>query len=84
MRREPNSAVVLHARLRHDLSVDIQDLAREDTKEEHWQDKEHIVYPPALIVIIIEFLTDWEEHGATDKSHKKLQKDTRGRDDMLN
>ncbi|CAG8664766.1 1166_t:CDS:1, partial [Ambispora gerdemannii] len=47
--REPNSAVVFHALPRHDFLIDIKGLARENTtKEEHWQDKEHVVHPSAL------------------------------------
>ncbi|CAG8543529.1 8556_t:CDS:2 [Ambispora gerdemannii] len=91
--REPNSAVVFHALPRHDFPVDIKDLARENTKEEHWQDKEHIVHPSALNDpkgIVGQLQKDWER-GVTEESeesHKKLKKDARSRDDtnkpMLN
>ncbi|CAG8508865.1 1374_t:CDS:2 [Acaulospora morrowiae] len=41
--REPNSSVVFHALPKHD-----KDLPAEITDDDrpHWQDREHLVYPP--------------------------------------
>ncbi|CAG8658102.1 14279_t:CDS:2, partial [Ambispora leptoticha] len=82
--REPNSAVVFHALPRHDSPADPKDLSREPTKEEHWQDKEHLVHPPTLNDpkgIVGHLQNDWEkehpknsarehEHGGTEESHE--------------
>ncbi|KAG9297485.1 hypothetical protein G9A89_020887 [Geosiphon pyriformis] len=60
--REPHSGVVFHAHPRHDdtLPVDLPE------KEEHWQDREHIVPTPGDPKGIVGHLQkDWEkEHSA--------------------
>ncbi|CAB4387401.1 unnamed protein product [Rhizophagus irregularis] len=43
--REPNSAVVFHALPRHDDMIPVD---KSDENKERWQDREHIVHPPAM------------------------------------
>ncbi|CAJ0767399.1 4809_t:CDS:2, partial [Entrophospora sp. SA101] len=47
-RREPNSSVVFHALPRHDKDLPLDAMEGKPlTKEDKWQDDEHLVHPPA-------------------------------------